>query len=102
MADHVAVGDEDVLRAVEVVVDEAGAEADVIKANGGYTGAARGKNELRAAGRGTDVAIQRVNFVLVVGDKNRHPIRAVVSGGIDPHAAVGMTVVVLGRSAQDS
>src|SRR5947209_5040388 len=62
---HVTVGDEDVLGAVPVEIDEPGAEADVFQANGGDAGGPAGKDELAAA----KVSIQTVSFMFVIRDE---------------------------------
>src|SRR5262249_26087160 len=46
-ADDMAVGDKDVLGPVEIVIDKADAEADVVEADRGDAGAAASKDELR-------------------------------------------------------
>ena len=45
-ANDMTVGDEEIQSAIEIVVDEVGAEADVVEADGGHAGPAAGIDEL--------------------------------------------------------
>src|SRR5262245_14231553 len=63
----VAVGDEDILGAVAVEVEEAGAEADIVESNRGDAGGAAAEMKLPAP----QVFVQRVRLVLKVAHEQR-------------------------------
>jgi hypothetical protein len=60
------IGDDDVLRAVPIEVNEAGAKTHISKPCGRDAGATAGEDKLRVA----QIAIERVGLVLIVRDED--------------------------------
>src|SRR5262249_59900063 len=89
VANGVAVGDDQVLPAVVIDVDEPGAPAHVLLADGADPRAGRVEEEADAL-PGGQVAVQGVQLVLVVGDPQPGKAAAVGVAGVQPHAAVGV------------
>src|SRR5262249_6157541 len=87
--------DEKVFSAIQIVIDEAGAEADVVETDGGNAGAAGRIYKLGSSTRIADVAVKRMDFVLIIGHKNGHSAAAIIIGGINSLATVSHPVVVL-------
>src|SRR5439155_16724575 len=95
VAKNVAVHDHDVLPAMMVQVQEAGAEAHERLANGGNAGPCRTEDELTMA----EVTVQGVELILVVGYPERGPAAAFIIAGVRAHAAVRHAAVVKRHAA---
>ena len=98
VTDGVAVGDEEILPAVQIGVDESGPPADVLLPDGRDARGRRAEPE----GGGTRlalVAVQAVQLVLVVRYPQARLAGPVRVAGVHPHAAVGRATVVRGGPA---
>src|SRR5206468_2754609 len=88
----VAVGDEDVERAVEVEVEEEAAEGERQKARLADAGHGGVVDEQTAS----LVVVQREHLVGEVADEQAVATAAVVIGGVDAHGAAGLSLLAEG------
>ena len=96
-----AVGDEQILPAVVVNVEETGPPSDVFLTDGpdaGRGGAVKERHDPRLA----IVVVEGVLLVLVIRHPERRPAAAIIVGRVHAHAAVRGAVVVAGRRRLDA
>src|SRR5262249_54903680 len=90
----VAVADEQVLVAVEIEVEEARSEADIVLSENGKAGCDAGIRELTPA----PITIEAVELMLKIGDQYGKAAGAIVVRDINAHAPLGIAIAVIGQT----
>src|SRR3984885_2580161 len=93
-----AVGDDQVEIAVVVVVEEL--QPPTAHQAGGSTNGRIQRDIVEAAA--AVVAVERIHFVVDIGDKQIDPAILVVIGGVDTHAGSGDAEGIVGHAGQES